>query len=78
MAIRVIEGVPGAGKTYYAVHHLCGKYFDWSADLGEYQSKVNPDDTRKLVVVTNIDRLRFGESLVIGSDSWRQTARQSP
>lgn len=48
MAIHIIEGVPGAGKTYYAVQHLLANYFSKDAD-GHYQ----PQGPVK--IITNVD-----------------------
>lgn len=49
MAIRIITGVPGAGKTYYAVNHLVKNYCDAFGDT--FQLKENS------LIVTNIDEL---------------------
>ena len=38
MSVMIIEGVPGAGKTYYAVKHLLDTYFSKKQD-GTYQAK---------------------------------------
>lgn len=48
MAIMIIDGVPGAGKTYYAVKHLLDTYFKKDAD-GIYQPK------KPVKIITNID-----------------------
>lgn len=48
MAIRIIEGVPGSGKTYYAVKHLASKYFEKQED-GRYEL------IKPVTIVTNID-----------------------
>ena len=50
MAIRVIDGVPGGGKSYYAVRHLAKNYFIKDTD-GEYY----PDPNKSILIVTNID-----------------------
>ncbi|MBI5557489.1 MAG: hypothetical protein HY885_07615 [Deltaproteobacteria bacterium] len=50
MAIHIIEGVPGAGKTYYAVQHLLANYFSKDAD-GNYQAK------SQVKIITNVDGL---------------------
>ena len=47
MAIRLITGVPGSGKTYFFVHHVWKKYFK------------NPD----VLVCHNIDGLEFGRDI---------------
>jgi hypothetical protein len=60
MAIRIIEGVPGSGKTYFAVHHLLTKYFDYDKTLDEYKKK---PEFSSLVIVTNIDNFPFATSL---------------
>lgn len=67
MAIRIIEGVPGSGKTYFAVHHLLSKYFFFDQSLSEW---VRKPEFSSLVLVTNIDRFPFSVSL----DSLIETA----
>jgi zona occludens toxin (predicted ATPase) len=52
MAIMIIDGVPGAGKTYYAVKHLLDTYFSKNAD-GSYQPK------KPVKIITNIDGFRL-------------------
>ena len=63
MAIRIIDGVPGAGKSYYAVHHLAKTYFE-KDDLGFYSQKKFKDldgsDTNdKLIISTNLEGLKL-------------------
>lgn len=48
MAIRIIQGVPGSGKTYYAVRHLAENYFEKQED-GRYEL------VRPCTIITNID-----------------------
>ncbi len=48
MAIRIIEGVPGSGKTYYAVRHLAKHYFSKQKD-GSYEL------SKPCTLITNID-----------------------
>ncbi len=48
MAIRIIEGVPGSGKTYYAVRHLAKHYFKQQKD-GSYEL------SKPCTLITNID-----------------------
>lgn len=48
MAIRIIEGVPGSGKSYYAVKHLADQYFEKQED-GRYEL------IRPVTIITNID-----------------------
>ena len=48
MAIRIIEGVPGSGKSYYAVKHLADRYFEKQAD-GRYEL------IKPVTIITNID-----------------------
>jgi hypothetical protein len=50
MAVRIIEGVPGAGKTYYAVRHLAKNFFVKTKD-GFYV----PDSKKPCQIITNID-----------------------
>lgn len=51
MAIKLITGIPGSGKSYYAVHHLLKNYFIWNESLQQYQPK------EKITIITNIDSL---------------------
>jgi hypothetical protein len=48
MALRVIDGVPGSGKTFYAVDHLAKNYFKKTQD-GSYKL------VRECTIITNID-----------------------
>lgn len=48
MAIRIIQGVPGSGKTYYAVRHLAENYFE-KQDDGRYEL------IKPVTIITNID-----------------------
>ena len=48
MAVRIIEGVPGSGKTYYAVHHVADTYFEKQSD-GRYEL------VKEVEIITNID-----------------------
>ena len=48
MAIRIIQGVPGSGKTYYAVRHLAENYFERQQD-GRYEL------IKPCTIITNID-----------------------
>jgi hypothetical protein len=54
MAIRLITGVIGAGKTYLAVHHIVDQYFTWSKETLEYIIKPEYKD---LALITNIEGL---------------------
>ncbi|MCI5156926.1 MAG: hypothetical protein D3906_00530 [Candidatus Electrothrix sp. AUS1_2] len=49
MAQRVIAGVPGSGKTYYAVWHLAEHYFKKDDETGVYEL------VRDCTIITNID-----------------------
>lgn len=62
MAIRIVDGVPGSGKTYYTVHHLIKTYFE-KDEAGFYVQKKIKDssgfDTKtKLIISTNIEGLK--------------------
>lgn len=48
MAIRIIEGVPGSGKSYYAVKHVADNYFEKQED-GRYEL------IKPVTIITNID-----------------------
>lgn len=49
MALRVIDGVPGSGKTFYAVWHLALNYFKKDDKTGVYEL------SRDCIIITNID-----------------------
>ena len=49
MALYIIDGKPGSGKTYYAVYHLLKKYYK-NID-GNYVL----DLKKNAVVITNIE-----------------------
>lgn len=51
MAIRMVTGVPGAGKTYFAVKHLAETYCTWDKESQEYKLK------KDITIFTNIDSL---------------------
>jgi len=51
MAIRIIQGVPGSGKTYYAVRHLAKNYCN-KTEQGMYYLK------DEVTVITNIDSFK--------------------
>ena len=53
MSINFIAGKPGSGKTYWAVHHLVSKYFEWNKIHSEFMPKYG------FAIVTNIDALRL-------------------
>lgn len=56
--LRVVCGVPGAGKSYYAVNHLLTSYYEWSKDLDQWV----PRDS-ELAVITNIEGFSQGINL---------------
>lgn len=53
MAIKIVSGVPGSGKSYYAVNHVVTKHYKWCDDEDAYIAK------HKLLLITNIDDLRL-------------------
>ncbi|OGW04001.1 MAG: hypothetical protein A3I04_01300 [Nitrospinae bacterium RIFCSPLOWO2_02_FULL_39_110] len=60
MAIRIIEGTIGSGKTYYAVWHILSNYFRYDESIDNYISK---DLDRPVQVYSNIERFILGHSL---------------
>jgi hypothetical protein len=54
MAIRLITGVLGAGKTYLAVNHIAETYFDYDSSSDLYKKKPEYSD---LTIISNIDGL---------------------
>ncbi len=53
MAIYHVGGKPGSGKTFWAVHHLISKYFDYNKIHDEFLPK------GMVSIITNIDELRL-------------------
>ena len=49
MALRIIGGVPGGGKTFYAVRHIAKNYFKKNDNTGVYEL------ARECLIITNID-----------------------
>lgn len=49
MALRIIQGVPRSGKSFYAVRHLAKHYFKKDKETGIY------DLCRECVIITNVD-----------------------
>ncbi|GAX61627.1 hypothetical protein SCALIN_C27_0021 [Candidatus Scalindua japonica] len=60
MAIRLIQGKIGSGKTYYAVNHVLKSYYTWSDELDSWVPKAKDIDVR---VYTNIKNMKLGEDL---------------
>jgi hypothetical protein len=60
MAIRIIEGKIGSGKTYYAVYHVFKEYFKWCDNKDAWVQK-NTDV--ELKIYTNIKKMKIGYDL---------------
>ncbi len=60
MAIRLIQGKIGSGKTYYAVNHVLKSYYTWSDELDKWVPKARDVDVR---VYTNIKNMKLGDDL---------------
>ena len=60
MAIRLIQGKIGSGKTYYAVNHVLRSYYVWSDEIDSWIPKEKDVDVR---VYTNIKNMKLGEDL---------------
>ena len=60
MAIRIIEGKIGSGKTYYAVNHVFREYFKWCDKTDSWVLK-NTDV--ELKIYTNIKKMKIGHDL---------------
>jgi hypothetical protein len=58
MSIKHITGVPGSGKTYYAIREIILRYYRWNDELFEWE--INAEKTKKPVLIyTNIDSLKL-------------------
>lgn len=52
--IHIIEGVPGSGKTYYAVNYLISNFYKFDDFYNEFVENEN----KNVLVITNIDNFR--------------------
>ena len=57
MAIRFVTGIPGSGKSYWAVDHIVKTYFTYRKEDDEYIPKKNEDSQKTYTIITNIDSL---------------------
>lgn len=62
MAIRIIEGKIGSGKTYYAVNHVFREYFRWCDNSDSWVQKNTDVELR---IYTNIKNMKLGFDLDI-------------
>ena len=53
--IHIVEGVPGSGKTYYAVKYLTANFFEYDKFFDEYKEK----EGKNVLVISNIENLRI-------------------
>ena len=60
MAIRIIEGSIGSGKTYYAVWHILTNYFKWDISTDNYLPK---NSEKPVLVYSNIEKFLLSDSL---------------
>ena len=60
MAIRIIEGKIGSGKTYYAVYNVFKKWFTWCDKIDEW---VVVEKEIELRIYTNIKHMKLGFDL---------------
>ena len=60
MAIRIIEGKIGSGKTYYAVNHVFRSWYKW-CDVTDSWIPKNSD--LEIKVYTNIKKMKLGHDL---------------
>lgn len=51
MALRIADGIPGSGKSYYIVDHLAKNYFEKQED-GRYEP------VKDVLIITNIDSFK--------------------
>ena len=60
MAIRIIEGKIGSGKTYYAVNHVFRNWYRWCDETDSWVLKKNDVEVK---VYSNIDDMKIGYDL---------------
>ena len=77
MAVRFITGSLGAGKSYYAVHHIANTYFRYrKKDNSWIPKKINKDGTPDLpTFITNLEMLRLPH---INLDDAMEKAKLTP
>lgn len=69
MSITLITGVPGSGKTLYAISKLLRGY------IGATVDRTNPDgsiETIPRILYTNINGLLIEHEQILGTGEWRQ------
>ena len=60
MAIRIIEGKIGSGKTYYAVNHVFRSWYKWCDNTDSWIPKKSDLEIK---VYTNIKKMKLGHDL---------------
>lgn len=60
MAIRLIQGKIGSGKTYYAVQHVINNYYTWDDQTDSWIPKNRDVEIR---IFTNIKNMKLGYDL---------------
>lgn len=58
MAVRIVDGNIGSGKSYYVLNHIISNYYKWDDVADTFVPK---DD--ELVIYTNIDGNKLGKDL---------------
>ena len=53
MSIKVITGVPGSGKSFFAVKEVISKHFEWNDDFNQWVNKTG------VTIISNINGLRL-------------------
>jgi zona occludens toxin len=66
MAIRIIEGKIGSGKTYYAVNHVLRSWFRWCNTTDAWVIKKTDIDVK---VYTNIKNMKLGFDLDVAIEA---------
>lgn len=56
MAIKVVTGVPGSGKTYYVLREVILKNYQWNKEFDEWELK---EGVKPFTLFTNIDKLKL-------------------
>ena len=61
MAIRIIEGKIGSGKSYFAVNHIVKNYYTWHTEALSWVSK--DFDGRTVEIYSNLEGFTLGHDL---------------
>lgn len=57
MAIYIITGAPGSGKTFYMIKHMIANYFYYDKEMSLWRYRKHNENKKEFTVISNIDGL---------------------